>query len=173
MTQSELTTVLGYKNATSISKAFNELKDKMPGLQGKTRRGPGVVIDYSAEEVKAVMEHLGFNSIEIELVMENFNFSGNDYIDNRDFYIEGTKEFLERWEKHEKDCICCDTCIFLTGRSIAHRTALPRPFCLFYHRFISTMRVTKYGKQKKVNIFVDRCGSWQKADKPLLFRKKI
>lgn len=173
MTQKEISTFLGYSNTTVVASAVNRVKETHPELKNKKRMGPGVEINYTLDECLLIAEELQLSEIQIELLKSNFIHHDTNFISHKNNYIDGMEKFLDRFERNSKTCNCCDTCIYIQGRSITHKTALPRPYCSFYKRYLSTVRIEKRGKMVPVNIFTDRCESFQKANTPYIFYKKI
>lgn len=174
MTQLEIAQILGYKDTAIVCKGFKQASEIMPTLLTKTRRGACYELNYTWEETKCALECLGLSPITIELIRDNFIDRPVKYVyHEKNPYIPGTEEFLKKYERNPKRCRCCSTCIFLQARSIAHETSRLHPYCIFYGKFTRSIKVERRHKKTPANIFVDRCPSYQKAVKPLLFRRKI
>lgn len=172
MTQKEIASFFGFQTTCHVATAAVKAKNMMPSLQSKSRKGCFVEINYNLEETVLIAQLMGASLIEIELLKENFVEHPTKFISHKERYVDGMERFLERFEKSPKDCKCCDTCIYIQGKTVSHVSYNPKPFCAFYGKYLYLMNIEKRGKKVKVNIFTDKCPSYVKADKPFIFYKK-
>ena len=174
MTRKELMTLLGYSTLYTVSMAVTKAKAIMPSIEIKSKYDPYAEVSFSKEEIICIASCIEppLNPIELELVSDNYIEHDKTYIQHRDPYIKGTKEFMERYKDPAKrhGMKCCDCCAYCTGKSRAGKTTKLFPFCKFYNKFISRMKVVKNGKEVTANIFVDRCQSFIRGE-PILFKK--
>lgn len=166
MTFNEIVETVGKKNEHKIYHGLTEAKKIKPELN-ELKKHNNVVPNYSKEEVELILSYAGFNILQRELVLENFdNLSkgGNlRYTRVKSLYIDGTENFIERCRK-DKYCKACANCLFLVGKTLKTYSSKEMPYCDFYQKFIHNMDVKKYNKTVQANIFVDRCNSWKKGE---------
>lgn len=173
MTRKELADVLGYESV-SLQSAINKAKKLIPSMADKIKRGNLFNTSFSREEIECICRCMNppLNEIQIALVMERYVEHEGTFLYRRSPYIDGTEEFEERCRKdpHVRACANCSYC---TGQSKRGTISYLHPFCLFYNRYIYTIRISVRHKnwQGKVvkkfraaDIFKDRCESWVRGE---------
>lgn len=171
MTKTELSELIGFTSVRSVEYAI-EKSIENTNLVSSKKKNTFLTQDYTKEEIITICSFLTppLNPLQLELVLDNFTTTGKKYINNAPVYKKGTERFIERYNHRKKDCKACGCCIYLIGKSYRTGSGKLYPFCAFFNRFTSTMKTTKYGKEREVDIFTDCCPSFVRG-KPKVFEK--
>ena len=170
MTKQELTDLIGYESPRLVEYAIENSKTLFPGIVSEKKKNNFLIQDYTKEEIECICKSFPnpMNELQIELILDNFTSTGKKYIDTIPKYKKGTEEFLKTYnKKHHK---ACGSCIYLIGKSYRTGSGKLYPFCTFYNRFLSTIKITKRNKEQPVDMFKDHCSSYVKG-KPKIFEK--
>ena len=166
MTKRELATYLN-KWYQQIECAFREASKDHPELIKNKPTDNYIQSDFTLEEILLVVPYLKLNPIQIEQLKENFIDHGGKEVDIRkpySPYIKGMEDYLNSIKKYPY-VPCCESCVYIIGKTLKRRWLTLYPFCSFYNRFL-TYRNT-------VDIFHDYCKTYQYIKRePILWYKK-
>lgn len=173
MTEAELSKLLGYKTTCTVSLAVSAARKKHPCLF-ETTTDRFLIRNYTKEEILCICENLSpaLSTLEIELIIEQCGHVEKKYISKRNEFIHGTDKFLKRVDKDERHVKTCANCIYCIKKTRAGKGMQMYPFCNFYKKFLSAMKIVKRGKEGRVNMFTDRCETWIRGDLVLIKKNR-
>lgn len=154
MTRTELAKCL-HVESYELGKIINKINSEKPGFFPANLKG----LSFNVREMTEICRHIPhISELELQMLVESvFEEPANRRELSRKKLEEN--DFIER-QKKDRSIHVCGNCKCLIGRSKVGKSSKLYPFCMYFDRYFSSMRVNRNGKITKANLYEDNCEEW-------------